>query len=199
MYRRAARQSRARGDEGENATGRRFHPRSNENREMKERAMPRRATTIFSEGRQSGAESQLKRTLHARAERGHILLCGGKRAAWVLRTLLAFCEPPRSNLRSFACEITDSLRLIITKGANAVCSLYITPRDSAVYHARLVEHITQESTHRVLSCLVMPCLREQMLRRAARRSRAQGAVEWGRNRRSPTERRTWYVGGRKRR
>ena len=44
------------GDEGENATGRRFHPRSNENRELKERAMPRRATTIFSEGRQSGAE-----------------------------------------------------------------------------------------------------------------------------------------------
>ena len=36
-------------DEGENATGRRFHPRSNENRELKERAMPRHATTIFSE------------------------------------------------------------------------------------------------------------------------------------------------------
>ena len=27
-----------------------------------------------------------------------------------------------------------------------VCSLYITPRDRAVYHARLGEHITQEST-----------------------------------------------------
>ena len=37
-------------DEGENATGRRFHPRSNENKELKERAMSRRATTIFCEG-----------------------------------------------------------------------------------------------------------------------------------------------------
>ena len=36
-------------DEGENATARRFQPRSNENKELKERAMPRRATTIFSE------------------------------------------------------------------------------------------------------------------------------------------------------
>ena len=37
-------------DEGENATGRRFHPRSNENRELKDGAMLLRATTIFSEG-----------------------------------------------------------------------------------------------------------------------------------------------------
>ena len=45
-------------DEGENATGRRFHPRSNENKELKERAMPRRATTIFSEVDLNGRQSR---------------------------------------------------------------------------------------------------------------------------------------------
>ena len=45
-------------DEGENATGRRFHPRSNENKELKERAMPRRATTIFSEVDLNGCQSR---------------------------------------------------------------------------------------------------------------------------------------------
>ena len=36
-------------DEGKNATGRRFYPRSNENKELKDGAMLLRATTIFSE------------------------------------------------------------------------------------------------------------------------------------------------------
>ena len=36
-------------DEGENATGRRFHPRSHENKEPKDGAMLLRAATIFSE------------------------------------------------------------------------------------------------------------------------------------------------------
>ena len=45
-------------DEGENATGRRFHPRSNENKKLKERAMPRRATTIFSEVDPDGCQSR---------------------------------------------------------------------------------------------------------------------------------------------
>ena len=51
-------------DEGENATGRHFHPRSNENKELKERAMPRRATTIFAE---------------VRAKRGSAASCGAPR------------------------------------------------------------------------------------------------------------------------
>ena len=42
-----------------------------------------------------------------------------------------------------------------------VCSLYIAPRDRAVYHARLGEHITQESTPKgcflALLCPAMQC------------------------------------------
>ena len=38
-------------DEDENATGRRFHPRSHENKEPQERAMLRRRATIFSEAK----------------------------------------------------------------------------------------------------------------------------------------------------
>ena len=38
------------GDEGENTPGARFHPRSHENKELKDGAMLLRATTIFSEG-----------------------------------------------------------------------------------------------------------------------------------------------------
>ena len=48
-------------DEGENATGRRFHPRSNENKELKEGAMPRRTTTIFSEVKSRGEKSKSTR------------------------------------------------------------------------------------------------------------------------------------------
>ena len=47
-------------DEGENATGRRFHPRSNENKKSKERAMPRRATPMFSEGQRTAIEKEIQ-------------------------------------------------------------------------------------------------------------------------------------------
>ena len=48
-------------DEGKNATGRRFYPRSNENKELKERAAPRRATTIFSEVKSRGEKPKSTR------------------------------------------------------------------------------------------------------------------------------------------
>ena len=45
-------------DEGKNATVRRFCPRSHENKELKEAAMPRHATTIFSEVSPVGCQSR---------------------------------------------------------------------------------------------------------------------------------------------
>ena len=56
-------------------------------------------------------------------ESKHILLYGHKRAAWCYRTILAFCERPRSNLHSFACK--------------RACRL-----SSFDYHAQHVAHIT---------------------------------------------------------